>query len=785
MSLFNKVKTFVSENFQYFIIVAFVIISHFQNFAFFSKHQTFIFGDTAIYTLYLAGFYEHLNKLLTLKDNFLFWNPNYLSSGISTLSIVDMAYLYPVNIAILLITRLFNNVLLLFPFYMFSIYLHLTVGAFFVYKILSKYFKLDRFQSLFGALIWTFVGFNTEWFSAGQVLITASYLPICFYFSLKMMKESSFKNYAIYYISTALSFLAGYTMVAVIIYGVCTFYRVLMLRKIDDLGLTRLVKSEIKGLFFIVFPIILPVYINPMVIFSLSIRSILNIDSFLVYSTHVVDLFESIFPRNTLFNTESKNNIVYLYLSLVGLIVLFESQNIKSVLKVKRNLIIGLIGVLALLVSLGKATPLAGWLFYLLPGFNYFRRINIFSLLVGFSFCLLIPQFINDRFYKTAGNRLKVFLIILFYVAYIRTSLDKGNFEFKSLVGSFFISFTVISATYLSFHLVNNGTKNLRYILILVLLLESVLNNSSKFYNNSKINPAAIFKPNKLVKTLQSEIKPMDRVDLLATSYNYTTDYLDLEQTAGYISLASVYGVRINEVINRPGVNPATLLDLIGVRYLVQKGDENVPGIEKIQSFYQDPKHPDFYKFDYRTYAWRPETGNAAYSIYKRPSAFSRIFLATSVLSAIQDESVLNKIIANADSQSIFLDVKDVRDNQVSGSGNLQILEYKRNYIKAKVDITNTGYLANSTAYYPGWFIRVNGKWRLPTQTNWFMMGTYLTKGLSTVEFIYVPFGMIIGTTYGLVILTFFLRRKSKIISNWNSEVSYGDIDETVLLRKK
>ena len=78
-------------------------------------------------------------------------------------------------------------------------------------------------------------------------------------------------------------------------------------------------------------------------------------------------------------------------------------------------------------------------------------------------------------------------------------------------------------------------------------------------------------------------------------------------------------------------------------------------------------------------------------------------------------------------------------DSHVSGLGNLEILEYRRNYIKAKADVLDIEYLANSTAFYPGWFVRVNGKWRLPVQTNWFMMGTYLTKGSNIVEFIYFP----------------------------------------------
>lgn len=649
--------------------------------------------------------------------------------------------------------------MLLFPLYVFSIYLHLTLGSIFVYKILYKHWKLEKFQALFGALIWTFIGFNSEWLSAGQVLITASYLPICFYFSLNLIENKTRRNFILYYVSIALSFLAGYTMVAVLILAICTLYKFLILPKFGAKEILNFIKSEIRGILLITFPIILPVYINPFVSFFYSIRSILNIESFLAYSTHITDLVESIFPRNTLFNSENKTNTVYLFFSLVGLILLNESgTKIKSFLN-KRNLIIVLFGILSLLISLGKATPLSTLLFYILPGFNFFRRISIFSLIAGFSFCLILPQFINKR-YERKNLKIVRLLIIFFYVVYIRVTIDRGNFGNRAILESLLIFLLIMSLTYISILVSSKNTKLMRIGLIMVLLVESWLNSSSKLFNNSKINPALIFRPNRIIKKIKSEIKPMERVELLPTQYNYTTDYLDLEQTVGYISLASIYGVRINGMLNTPGIDPNNLMDVIGVKYLVVKGNADLKNSERIYSVTQSANEPDFFSYNYKTYEWDIAPPNTVYSIYKRRTALPRTYLASNVVPAKQEERLLQKIAGNKQAKTVYLDKNDIKTYNVTDIGTADVVEYKRNYIKVKTNTPASSFLANSTAYYPGWFIRVNGKWHFPTRANWFMMGTFLNEGINVVEFIYFPYGLIIGSMYSLSVLTYLLIKR-------------------------
>src|SRR3990167_10129925 len=124
----EKIKTLLSKNYPVFIILLFIAIVYSKNLMFWSKNQTFIFGDTAIYSLNIAGFAKNIDTVFSFKNNYLFWNPNYLSGGIPTLSQVDSGVLYPPNIIIAILAHALNNVFLAFPFHIISIFLHLFFG---------------------------------------------------------------------------------------------------------------------------------------------------------------------------------------------------------------------------------------------------------------------------------------------------------------------------------------------------------------------------------------------------------------------------------------------------------------------------------------------------------------------------------------------------------------------------------------------------------------------------------------------------------------------------------
>jgi len=80
------------------LISSFILLIFIRSIAFWSREQTFIFGDTAIYALYLTALSENLFTIFSPTQNFFLWNQNYLSIGMPTLSIIDLGYLYPPNI---------------------------------------------------------------------------------------------------------------------------------------------------------------------------------------------------------------------------------------------------------------------------------------------------------------------------------------------------------------------------------------------------------------------------------------------------------------------------------------------------------------------------------------------------------------------------------------------------------------------------------------------------------------------------------------------------------------
>src|SRR3989344_7659688 len=112
----------IKNNYEYFAIAAFVLVT-FGNSVFFHRY---IFGDTAIYALHIAGLAKNLVSVFGFKDNFLLWNPAYLSVGIPTLGVVDLGVLYPPNVLIAVVAFLLKDPMIVFPLYTISIYIHLV-----------------------------------------------------------------------------------------------------------------------------------------------------------------------------------------------------------------------------------------------------------------------------------------------------------------------------------------------------------------------------------------------------------------------------------------------------------------------------------------------------------------------------------------------------------------------------------------------------------------------------------------------------------------------------------
>ncbi|MBU4380847.1 YfhO family protein [Candidatus Parcubacteria bacterium] len=746
-------------------ILFFILLIFVRNIALWSQEQTFIFADTAIYALQLSAFSQNITSIFSQHSSFLGWNPNYLSTGIPTLSVVDFGYLYPPDFVIALISKIFGNSLLVFPFTTLLAYLHLAFGAFFVYKILKDYFKLENYSSLFGGLLWVITGYNLEYLAATSVLYAGSYLPVCFYLNLKRKEKDEFRYFFLFYLLLAFSFLAGYPMPSVLIVLTVTTYNILTGDKIKY-TLISVIKDNLRGLFLITFPLISPLYFSAIANFPQSVRgTVLTLEGFISNPIKIFNLAEGILPVNTLFNTASSTNIVHLSLSTVVLIILLQAKNKGEVFRDKRLLSLLALAIFGAILSAGGTTYFPTLIYLTTPIISFFRRLAVFSLIPGFAVCLIAPFYIKNALGQRGisqplGFGIKIFAILaLVTQAYKIAFIGKVEIlNYPALVQNLSIIFVIGMLSVLSF-IVYHKNKRIGFaILGFALIVESGTLVASKVYLNSKTNPEAVFQPNELTNYLKENTKPGERVDMLFTQHSYSTDYLGLEQTAGYMSLASEYGVRINELLPLPQsqYDSKSLRDILGVKYIVRKGDWEDTNLKKVAEIKQNPLKPNFYSFDYNSLSWWPDPVDTYYSVYQNPTALPRLYLASNIIpTARQSKYLLPYFEKLEDPKTVFLEADKLQPGKISPEGEVVIKDYQRNYIKAEVTAEKQTFLANSTGFYPGWKARINGTKVAPIRTNWFMMGVYLPAGENTVEFIYTPYEANIGLLYIILATTY------------------------------
>lgn len=745
----------------FIVIAAFVSLVFMRNLAFWSPSQTFIFGDTAIYALQLTTLAKNLGTIFRLKDSIFLWNPNYLSVGIPSLSVVDMGWLYPPNWIVAFTAWITGNPLNVFPLYTLSILLHITVSAYFVYLLLKRHWNLTEYYALIGAFIWVFSGFVAEFSAAAPIMIAGSYLPLCLYLTMKSATTKSVPAYLLFFIFTAFSFLIGYPMVSILVYAFCVLFRFFLKPEITKATIIKELKYHALGLATITLPIISPLYFQSFLNLGSTVRASLNLEGFLQNPTPLLNIPEPLLPKNTFFNTLDRVNQIFLYFSLVGVVLLLQSGLNKSFFSDKKNTIILLLGLNGLIISLGAVTFLPSLLYYSLPFLNVFRRLSVFTVVPSFCFSIIVAQLAKSALESKSLSKALIFwvkvvalLIVYSQVLNILYSdlKDQNPFNSTNLYQSIFLTALITGLTITALVYKSLNLRLAKIILVIALLTEAGTVVSSKFYLNSKIDPSRILRPSAVISAIKKQIKPMERVDLVGTpQHTYSTDFLNLEQVQGYTSMASQYGVAIDGALNgSPNYDKTNLIKILGIAYFVGKGENDYSGLTKIGSFKQsvEVKNQEFFTFNDVASAWEPVPPGTAYSIYGIANVFPRAYLAAGIRETeSQSKEILEAIGKLSDPKTVFINTKDVQSVNIA-PGQVEILEYSRNYLKIKTVSDGVSFLANSTGYYPGWELRVNGERKKPIEVNWFMLGSYLPKGENIVEFFYLPYGLIAGLLY-------------------------------------
>lgn len=750
----KRIVNFFFKHAHVSVIFIFIAIIFIRNLAFWSTDRSFIFGDSSTFALHLTTLANNLFTLFDAKKSILLWSPYFYAPGIPSLSIIDSGWFYPPNWIIVVLIRISGATLLSFPLYTIFTFFHIAIGSIFIYYLLLKFWKTDLNSSLLGALMWAGIGFNTEFVVAAPVLIAGSYLPICTYFLLNWRKTHKSIWYAGYFIALAFSLLIGYPIVSIIVYVVSLVISLLFETRIEMKTIVSYIKTHAIGLFFITLPLIFPLYFSVAMNLPYSIRSSLSLAGFITNSAAPTNIIESILPHNIPLTTETSTDI-YLYFSLVGLIILIRSKG--AFLKDKKNFILLGIGILGIIMSLGQTTSLAYLMYFLLPGVNLFRRLAVFSLIPGFIFCILVALSLKDAVLNKVLSRVELlflyFLGVLFLISQaliiVNIKLILPTLNLDPLVQSITLILIIITLTLFALKAQDFSPKVLLIFCIVVLAIEYGTNVGSKITLNSHINPGLFFKESTLISELKKTIQPGERVDLGATQYTYNTDYVNLEQLSGYLSLGSRYSAAINASFNDPGYKSNTLKKILGMKYKVdyydQGPNENGDPIVTVPNL--PAKSAEIYHNINNQ--WQPEPVGTKFIIRSIKDTLPRLFLAF-VHPAPQDETILKTIEA-----SLPVDAYVSSKNSVEGTstgGYITIDEYQRNYIKATVKTyAPLSFVANSTAYYPGWTVKINGKTAPLVQTNWFMMGVYVPEGNNVVEFQYVPYGLFISVMYLLL----------------------------------
>ena len=190
---------------------------------------------------------------------------------------------------------------------------------------------------------------------------------------------------------------------------------------------------------------------------------------------------------------------------------------------------------------------------------------------------------------------------------------------------------------------------------------------------------------------------------------------------------------------------------MLGVKYVINKAgkaNSNLKMIEKVDS-------SEFYEFNYLDLEWEKGKPQDVYALYYRETNLLRLYVASRVEKSDQSAQLLDKIRSSKENTAVFIDEEVPAD--ITSSAEVNIQEIKRNYLRAEVNSGGKVFLANSTGYYPGWKVKINGEWRNPIQTNWFMQGVFLGSGNNVVEFYYIPYGIILGLIYILIALVIWI----------------------------
>jgi hypothetical protein len=174
------------------------------------------------------------------------------------------------------------------------------------------------------------------------------------------------------------------------------------------------------------------------------------------------------------------------------------------------------------------------------------------------------------------------------------------------------------------------------------------------------------------------------------------------------------------------------LLDLLGVRYLLQPADwPQEPSWEKLC------EDSDARAFDFVAGGMRAHP----YTLYRNPDVLPRAFVVPSATRLPDREHILYALKSTDFRRTVLLEGdSDIPPSSATGTYRpAQIVQYQPNRVVVEVSGDEPGYLVLADVWFPGWKATVDGKATHVYQANYLFRAVAVPGGTREVVFTFEP----------------------------------------------
>jgi hypothetical protein len=719
------------------------------------------------------------------------WNP-YSFSGIPFVAGMESAIFYPLNVIYFFFGTAFSINL--------SIALHCFLASLFTY-LFARYMAVGRAGSVLSAVTFAYGAPCFLRIYAGHIVGHAAlvWLPLLFMSAEAFLRKAKIR-YALWGgLVLSMQLLAGqpqyvfYSMIAVSLYFVSNLLARRELREAPYFiaGFCLLV---ITGLSLSAVQLLPSLELT-----QHSVRNALGYAWVSSFSFPPENLITAVLPDffgNVLKVPYWGKNYLWEVSIYLGVIPLVMGATAIVFNRSRPMLILSLIAAGALVLALGKYTPLLRLLYAYFPGFNLFRGLSKFIFVFSFAWSILagygLTQLTAQR--KERDPRLRhlsygvlaVALLLVFVgtlgilrtvdVQVLWSSLVKGydkgvdDYLLVSLTDDFFPAslkvvfqglfrtaaiLLLLGGSLLILTKLKRPSTKLLIAAVLTLTVLDLWSFGSRYLVS--FDPQILYMDGDLRAFLKSDKEPFR----LATPIGALLNVGLLERTKDVGGYDQLTLRNYNEFINfsqglpldRPNfvmvVNRfSPMLRLLNVKYYVLESSVNL-GL------------PDF----------RLVFQNGKYKVYRDGNALPRSFVVHDVRVITGRDAALQAMASPAFNPA-SLAIVDEAVAGLPGDSTLRspapkVIEDLPKKVRIEADLKEAGLLVLADVYYPGWKAVVDGKEVRIYRVNHAMRGVFLSKGRHVAEFRYDPLSFKVGALISLaslvLVVGFLLLPRSKV----------------------